>query len=158
MVTNPGSKEAWGRYLIMPSCCLRKPTRAGKKVRASLGSTIQQQINAFNRGEYTLPFQSRRNQQALGTTTTPNRLLPNLTKEISRELSGWQPATILSCHRLLRTKHCSMRNTLLHPQTKLHPHLTTVFNFKLVSLKSGERSCLLTQVVLVDRRASDHNT
>ena len=39
----------------MPSCCLRKPTRAGKKVRASLRSTIQQQINAFNRGEYTLP-------------------------------------------------------------------------------------------------------
>ena len=39
----------------MHSCCLRKSIRAGKKVRASLGSTIQQQINAFNRGEYTLP-------------------------------------------------------------------------------------------------------
>ena len=44
------------------------------------------------------------------------------------------------------------------PADKLHPHLTTVFNFKLASLKSGEWSCLLTQVVLVDRRASDHNT
>ena len=71
VVTNPESKEAWGRYLIMPSCCLRKPTRAGKQVRASLGSTIQQQINAFNRKEYTCLLQSRRNQQALGTTTTP---------------------------------------------------------------------------------------
>ena len=40
VVTNPESKEAWGCYLIMPSCCLRKPTRAGKKARASLGSTI----------------------------------------------------------------------------------------------------------------------
>ena len=51
----PENKEAWVRLLVLPLFCLRKTLWKGKAGKLRLSSVNQQQIAAFNRGEYTLP-------------------------------------------------------------------------------------------------------
>ena len=51
----PENKEAWVRLLVLPLFCLRKTHRKGNASKLRLSPVNQQQIAAFNRGEYTLP-------------------------------------------------------------------------------------------------------
>ena len=56
----PENKEAWVRLVVLPLFCLRKPHRKGMAGKLRLSSVVQQQMAAFNRGEYTFPVSTKR--------------------------------------------------------------------------------------------------
>ena len=59
VLETPENKETWVRLLVHPVFCLQKTHRKGKAGKMRLSSVVQQQIAAFNRGEYTLPVSTK---------------------------------------------------------------------------------------------------